>query len=46
MKKMDHTDCFEEKRRLFAEKLGENAENCDHNIDPRYFAKNSPNDPR
>jgi hypothetical protein len=35
MQNFDHNIGFWEKRLFFRRKLSKNAENCDHNIDPR-----------
>jgi hypothetical protein len=37
MQKMIIAFCFQEKRQFFRRKLGKIAENCDHNIDPKFF---------
>jgi hypothetical protein len=36
MQTFDHNIGFREKRQFFRRKLAKIAENCDHNIDPRF----------
>jgi hypothetical protein len=38
MQNFDHNNGFREKRQFFRRKLSKIAENCDHNIDPRYVS--------
>jgi hypothetical protein len=36
MQNLDHKNSFQDKRQILSRKLRKIAENCDHNIDPRY----------